>query len=162
MRYGSRSTFSIALTITVLFQSVFISSGLFGTYLLENKKLCTCNHNSPNEVHAKLEDRIFAQDKLAISLYSTDHSSEHSEHDHNAIQETSPNCHSAKIGEAHICSCKKQESASYSLIPHLQFFYAVPYRWMDPELKTIALIPSIDSELLHGTQHSLFKPPKNS
>jgi len=100
-----RAQLSLLTAAILLFQAVFLNSGLFG-YCLENgSKICECNHGSRKEIHKNVEDEMFGLEKVAVSS--------HEEHKHSA--KVLPSCHSAKSGETHLCSCKKSKSQASSL-----------------------------------------------
>ncbi|EMN02347.1 LIC_11090 family protein [Leptospira noguchii] len=89
----SISTF---LSISVLFQSLVFSSGLFGCILSEKAKICECNHGSKIQKHTNKEDVLFSKKIRSFNRSTT--------------SKKLPDCHSAQSGEAHSCACKKAEN----------------------------------------------------
>ncbi len=88
---------SLVLLVTVLIQIAFLQSGLLGTCLEKITAICQCNHGSRKEVHANPEDSRFKA-KKGISAKQS-----------NVSATVLPNCHSAKNGETHACSCSKKK-----------------------------------------------------
>ncbi|EMF42629.1 hypothetical protein LEP1GSC067_3895 [Leptospira interrogans serovar Lora str. TE 1992] len=58
---------SIFLSVSILFQTLVFSSGLFGCFLSEQYKLCECNHSSKIQKHTNKEDVLFSQ-KYVLSI----------------------------------------------------------------------------------------------
>lgn len=118
-----------SLALFLCTQFLFLGSGLLGYCLESNSKICHCNHGSKKEKHGNAEDKIFAEGN-ATSVTSAD------SFDHQTTKELAlkPNCHEAKDGEAHLCSCKKKKKDALSLRshhqtmdrPNLAFGFAVP------------------------------------
>lgn len=105
--------FGISLGLLLLLgtQFLFLGSGLLGYCLESQAKICTCNHGSKQEKHQNAEDKLFARDL----------SPTHTEDEQETREKTlKPNCHSAKAGESHLCSCKKSKKEALSLRNHHQ------------------------------------------
>ncbi|EMJ94530.1 LIC_11090 family protein [Leptospira alstonii] len=140
---------SLLLSASILFQAVVFSSGLFGCILAEKAKICECNHGSRIQKHSNEEDKRFSKkvrsDRPSLS------------------SDKLPNCHSAKSGEIHSCSCKKAENK----LSQLGAFYSAlfsPKQNSDIEhvlhfIQMITLEYS-NSEILSFS--SPFKPPRFS
>ncbi|XDD49113.1 hypothetical protein AB3N59_11825 [Leptospira sp. WS92.C1] len=144
-----KSFFSFYLSVSILFQAILFSSGLFGCILSEKAKICECNHGSKIQKHANKEDSRFskkAHSNLALSS-----------------PQKLPNCHSAKSGEQHACSCKKAEnklsqlSAFYS---HL--FSSDRHRIPNPISSLIQIVTFQDFNSGIDFSFSLLKPPQIS
>ncbi|BDA80348.1 hypothetical protein LPTSP3_g32780 [Leptospira kobayashii] len=100
-----RAQLSLLIAAILLFQAVFLNSGLFGYCLEDGAKICECNHGSRKELHKNPEDEMFSKERVTVSS--------HDDHKHGA--KILPSCHSAKSGETHLCSCKKNKSQASSL-----------------------------------------------
>lgn len=98
---------SILLSTSILFQAIVFSSGLFGCILVEKAKICECNHGSKMQKHSNEEDKNFSKKVLSENR--------------SVVSKTLPNCHSAKSGEVHVCSCKKTENK----LSQLSAFYSI-------------------------------------
>ncbi|EMY76665.1 putative lipoprotein [Leptospira weilii serovar Ranarum str. ICFT] len=97
---------SILLSASILFQALVFSSGLFGCILAEKAKICECNHGGKIQKHSNEEDKRFSK-KVRSDRRSL-------------VSDKLPNCHSAKSGEIHSCSCKKAENK----LSQLSAFYS--------------------------------------
>ncbi|EQA62930.1 LIC_11090 family protein [Leptospira alexanderi] len=97
---------SILLSASILFQTIVFSSGLFGCILAEKAKICECNHRSKMQKHSNEEDKSFSKKVLSGNR--------------SVVSKKLPNCHSAKSGEVHVCSCKKTENK----LSQLSAFYS--------------------------------------
>lgn len=144
-----KSFFSIFLSVSILFQALVFSSGLFGCILAEKAKICECNHGSKKQKHSDDEDKRFS--KKARSGGETD------------VSAALPNCHSAKSGETHACSCKKTEnklsqlSAFYSAL-----FSPVQFSGLKHKTEVSHIINLEYSDLGIHSPFSLLKPPRFS
>ncbi|RHX80308.1 LIC_11090 family protein [Leptospira yasudae] len=144
-----KSFLSIFVSVSILFQAVVFSSGLFGCVLAEKAKLCECNHGSKAQKHANREDKRFSN-KLRSEGKST-------------VAQKLPDCHSAASGEIHSCSCKKTENK----LSQLSAFYSAlssPENASDLNHKP-GLIQIITLEYSNSGIHSdfsLLKPPRIS
>ncbi|WP_061223372.1 LIC_11090 family protein [Leptospira weilii] len=98
---------SILLSASILFQAIVFSSGLFGCILAEKTKICECNHTSRIQKHSNEEDKNFSKKVLSENRA--------------VVSKKLPNCHSAKSGEVHVCSCKKTENK----LSQLSAFYSI-------------------------------------
>ncbi|UOG47861.1 LIC_11090 family protein [Leptospira noguchii] len=101
---------SIFLSVSVLFQSLVFSSGLFGCILSEKAKICECNHGSKIQKHTNKEDVFFSKKIRSFNRSTT--------------SKTFPNCHSAQSGEAHSCACKKSENKLSQLSAFYSTFFS--------------------------------------
>ncbi|TGM57044.1 LIC_11090 family protein [Leptospira adleri] len=141
---------SVYLSITILFQAVVFSSGLFGCVLAEQAKICECNHGSRVQKHANTEDDRFS--KVVRSSSTTPHDSK-----------KLPDCHSAQSGETHTCACKKSEnkmsqlSAFYSVLFNTETFWIV-----EPvsDLLEIRIFKDLNTGI--NSSFPLIKPPQFS
>ncbi|TGK31536.1 hypothetical protein EHQ12_02210 [Leptospira gomenensis] len=106
-----KSFLSLFLSVSVLFQGIVFSSGLFGCVLSEKAKICECNHGSRLQKHSNGEDARYF-DKTLAGATSTQTGQ-------------LPDCHSAKKGETHTCACKKAENK----LSQLRAFYSA---WSSP------------------------------
>ncbi|KPA27653.1 Uncharacterized protein AMR48_1924 [Leptospira interrogans] len=100
---------SIFLSVSILFQTLVFSSGLFGCFLSEQYKLCECNHSSKIQKHTNKEDVLFSQKIRSFNRSTT--------------SKKLPDCHSAQSGEAHSCSCKKSENKLLSWARFIPLFF---------------------------------------
>ncbi|TGM00598.1 hypothetical protein EHQ76_11735 [Leptospira barantonii] len=137
------------LSVSILFQALVFSSGLFGCVLAEKAKICECNHGSKKQKHSNEEDKRFSKkSRSGEEVYSS-----------NAL----PNCHSAKSGETHACACKKTEnkvsklSAFYSAL-----FSPVQLSDLNHETNVIHIISLEYSDSGIHSFFSLLKPPRFS
>jgi hypothetical protein len=145
-----RKTIAGSLIWVTTFQTLFFGSGLFGFFLSEGAKICTCNHNSSQEIHAKGSHTRAAEDKLwkspalrlgnqnspSLGLFST---LEDQELSPPSLVESSalPSCHDAKPGETHLCECKKSAQSTEILKNHYSPIFYEPSMDLDlPESKT--------------------------
>jgi hypothetical protein len=163
---------SSLVVLAVVFQSLFVANGLLGICIMESKELCTCNHSSKKEIHSNPEDTIFIpgskqkqviqykfQKPQANTLADQDIS--HKSHHEGESAKVLPNCHSAKSGELHLCSCKKQKQSAESLNPHLQSFYTYTAYSISKPLFQIEILRILNRTiLLSGSTEDHFKPPK--
>ncbi|EMN90301.1 hypothetical protein M9Y82_07910 [Leptospira weilii] len=140
---------SILLSASILFQAIVFSSGLFGCILAEKAKICECNHRSKIQKHSNAEDKNFS--KKVLSENRT------------VVSKKLPNCHSAKSGEIHVCSCKKTENK----LSQLSAFYSILFSQKqetgiehNPNLIQIIILEYSNSGILSFL--SPFKPPRFS
>ncbi|UPY77131.1 hypothetical protein FH581_014460 [Leptospira weilii] len=140
---------SILLSASILFQAIVFSSGLFGCILAEKAKICECNHGSKIQKHSNAEDKNFS--KKVLSENRT------------VVSKKLPNCHSAKSGEIHVCSCKKTENK----LSQLSAFYSIFFSQKqeagiehNPNLIQIIILEYSNSGILSFL--SPFKPPRFS
>ena len=84
--------------ITIMFQTLLFSGGLYGVIMESEAMLCSCNHGSHNEKHAS-EDSHFGKSPLlkGAGMKTSEDVSQ-------------PSCHNPKEGEAHLCTCKKAKA----------------------------------------------------
>ncbi|MDV6236475.1 hypothetical protein CH379_012635 [Leptospira ellisii] len=144
-----KSFLSLFLSVSVLFQGIVFSSGLFGCILSEKARICECNHGSRIQKHSDEEDSRYFDKVLAGQSSAT--------------TGKLPDCHSAKKGETHACACKKAENK----LSQLRAFYSA---WSSPlSVAYPAPISEIDYILIleysdTGIQFSpfLLKPPRFS
>lgn len=90
--------YGFLVLITLLFQSVLFSGGLYGVIMESEAMLCTCNHNSHSEKHSD-EDVHFGKKSLLKGTGLSENA-----------EVAKPSCHNPKEGEAHLCTCKKAKA----------------------------------------------------
>ena len=163
---------SSLVVLSVVFQSLFVANGLLGICIMESKELCTCNHSSKKEIHTNPEDTIFTpgSNQKQVIQYKVqkpqpntlaDQDMSHNNHQEGESAKVLPNCHSAKLGELHLCSCKKQKQSAESLNPHLQSFYTYTAYSISKPLFQIEILRILNRTiLLSGSTEDHFKPPK--
>lgn len=138
--------------MAVLVQVTFLQNGLLGTCLEQISSICQCNHGSRKEVHAHSEDSHF-QNPKKNTLKSTSSKSKN----------TLVNCHSAKPGEAHACSCSKKKGKFAELQIQSQKWIVSKETAFSPLVSLILLISPFESLSLQlGETKSLYRPPKFS
>jgi hypothetical protein len=146
------------LTLVLTTQFFFLGSGLLGYCLESNSKICKCNHGSKKEKHHNPEDKLFGE-KPNSKLSATDETN----HAHTKELALKPNCHDAKEGEAHLCSCKKNKKDAMSLRihhqtmdkPSISFGFAIPTLFF----YTIEESPST---LKEGKILTILRPPRTT
>lgn len=143
---------SLILAHCFLFQSLVFGSGWFCGLLAGEIKLCECNHGSQKEKHADSEDSRF-ETKLA---------SDEGEHSHS--KPSLPDCHSAKSGETHKCSCKKAKDKAAALSGTIctQFYYSTIINDLEPESVTSELVAWIPDSFGIQISFGLERPPQFS
>ncbi|EKR54004.1 LIC_11090 family protein [Leptospira interrogans] len=140
---------SIFLSVSILFQTLVFSSGLFGCFLSEQYKLCECNHSSKIQKHTNKEDVLFSQKIRSLNRSTT--------------SKTFPNCHSAQSGEAHSCSCKKSENKLSQLgVFYSTFFSQKQTSYIRHDLDIIQIITLEYSNSGIFSFSFLLKPPRIS
>ncbi|EQA53919.1 LIC_11090 family protein [Leptospira kmetyi] len=144
-----KSFLSFFLSVSILFQALVFSSGLFGCVLAEKAKICECNHGSKKQKHADEEDKRFSRKSRSGK--------------ESRVAKTFPSCHSAKSGETHACSCKKTENK----LSQLSAFYSAlfsPVQLSDLNHKTdvLHIITLEYFNLGIHSSFSLLKPPRFS
>lgn len=143
---------SLILAHCFLFQSLIFGSGWFCGLLAGEIKLCECNHGSGKEKHAAAEDSRFEN-----KLVSEDGDEEHS---HSSL----PDCHSAKSGETHKCSCKKAKDKASALSGSIcaQFYSSPNSEYTGPKAVGSELLAPFSESI--GVQIPLFleRPPRFS
>lgn len=146
------------LTLVLTTQFFFLGSGLLGYCLESNSKICKCNHGSKKEKHSNSEDQLFL-DKQSVNLSA----SYDPNHSHTKELALKPNCHDAKNGEAHLCSCEKKKKDAMSLRMH--------HQTMDrPNFTFVLTVPILFSYLVFespstledGKKTILLRPPRFS
>ncbi|AOP34578.1 hypothetical protein A0128_12385 [Leptospira tipperaryensis] len=141
---------SFYLSITILFQAVVFSSGLFGCVLAEQAKICECNHGSRVQKHSNKEDDRFS--KVVRSKSETSH-----------VSKKLPDCHSAKSGETHACACKKSENKASQLSAfHSVLFNPATFWIVEPVSDLLEIIVFKDLNTGIHSSFSLLKPPQFS
>ncbi|EKO76529.1 MULTISPECIES: LIC_11090 family protein [Leptospira] len=140
---------SILLSASVLFQTIVFSSGLFGCILVEKAKICECNHGSKLQKHSNKEDKNFSKKVRSENRA--------------VVSKKLPNCHSAKSGEVHACSCKKTENK----LSQLSAFYSTLFSQKqtadiehNPTIIQIIILEYSNSGIL--SFFSPLKPPRFS
>ncbi|MCE9500656.1 MAG: hypothetical protein K8R21_09175 [Leptospira sp.] len=102
------------LSFTIFMQSALFGSGLFAYFLQKQAVYCSCNHSSKKEIHTSdnpnKEDHEFHRKNSSRMKLMTD--------DLNL-----PDCHKAKAGETHLCSCKKSKKAFETTYSQVSAFY---------------------------------------
>lgn len=145
-----------SLALFLCTQFLFLGSGLLGYCLESNSKICHCNHGSKKEKHGNAEDKLFSEGKT--ESLSSAHVDNHQTTKELALK---PNCHEAKDGEVHLCSCKKKKKDALSLRSH--------HQTMDrPNLAFGFTVPSVifytinesSSTLEDGRIPTLLRPPR--
>ncbi|MCW7507008.1 hypothetical protein ND816_04130 [Leptospira levettii] len=146
------------LTLVLTTQFFFLGSGLLGYCLESNSKICKCNHGSKKEKHSNSEDQLFL-DKQSVNLSA----SYDPNHSHTKELALKPNCHDAKNGEAHLCSCEKKKKDAMSLRMHHQTMDRPNFTFglMVPILFSYLVFES-PSTLEDGKKTILLRPPRNT
>ncbi|EKO15834.1 MULTISPECIES: LIC_11090 family protein [Leptospira] len=140
---------SIFLSVSVLFQTLVFSSGLFGCILSEKAKICECNHGSKIQKHINKEDVLFAKKIRSFNRSTT--------------SKKLPDCHSAQSGEAHSCSCKKAENKLSQLGAfYSAFFSQKQTSYIRHDLDFIQIITLEYSNSGISSFSFLFRPPRIS
>ncbi|MGJ4731538.1 LIC_11090 family protein [Leptospira levettii] len=146
------------LTLVLTTQFFFLGSGLLGYCLESNSKICKCNHGSKKEKHSNSEDQLFL-DKQSVNLSA----SYDPNHSHTKELALKPNCHDAKNGEAHLCSCEKKKKDAMSLRMHHQTMDRLNFTFVltVPILFSYLVFES-PSTLEDGKIPTLLRPPRNT
>ncbi|EKN89481.1 putative lipoprotein [Leptospira interrogans str. 2003000735] len=140
---------SIFLSVSILFQTLVFSSGLFGCFLSEQYKLCECNHGSKIQKHINKEDVLFAKKIRSFNRSTT--------------SKKLPDCHSAQSGETHSCSCKKSENKLSQLGAfYSTFFSQKQASYIRHDLDIIQIITLEYSNFGISSFSFLFRPPRIS
>ena len=144
--------FSSILLMTLLFQSVLFSGGLYGVIKESEAMLCSCNHGSHNEKHASEDSHFGKSPPLKGAGMQASAAT--------AVGAT-PSCHSPKEGEAHLCTCKKARanvdyllsSSHHTWFTDASFLFAANH----PEL--ILILARNGKKLTKEYPFHLVKPP---
>ncbi len=147
---------SAFLLLILLSQSLFLGSGLLGVCLENQSKICKCNHGSRKEVHSShKDDSLFSAKQKRIPTKSASNSSYE--------EEISANCHTAKAGEQHTCSCKKKKDSLARLSIYHQVWISCFYSHLSLDISDWEKVsPFAAGSLADGWNGKLIKPPRFS
>lgn len=142
---------SFVLLATVFIQIAFLQSGLLGTCLEKITAICHCNHGTKKEVHAAHpEDSRFETKEKGISIKQTSLSAK-----------VMPNCHSAKNGETHACSCSKKKERFSELKIQSQIWNTVfDLVSISSKHELLYTVNEPSLPLRNGKGLFLYRPPK--
>lgn len=136
MFYAShlKSFLSLLGAVLIGMHASFFNTGTYTFILGANNTICSCNHNSKNEIHSTVNP-------ISIKSKST--------------------CHITKPGEKHICHCKKQGASTKYLSQLSSLIYILfPLDDISPKLQISFPVIGLLMSLLDGFQLKLIKPPR--